>query len=255
VGRRVGWRSLRRWRRGLDHRRPDPYGSLSSRGSLWKRLPSPNRVVPRKRDGPVAADHSSRRATAIRWRAARVAGGMPPTSPISSANTSLAASKRGVTRNAKARWEKVYQLLVPVVRPFRGSTAAQPRTSPTPAMHSAPGDPRDQGPVAASLSLLPTSAVPSIGFRVAPCDQLSRRAELRRAISSVVRGLPMARPALAARYAEGAARHQVALVCFRGNDVDSLAVMRMHRKRKTKTGWQTCRNSHPITAAWRSPHN
>ena len=40
-----------------------------------------------------------------------------------------------MTRNAKARWENVCQLIVPVVRPFRGRTTTQPRRPPTSAMH------------------------------------------------------------------------------------------------------------------------
>jgi hypothetical protein len=65
--------------------------------------------------------------------------------------------------------------------------------------------------------------------------QSAARASPRHAISGP--GPAMARPALAARWAAGTARHQAALVWCRGNDVDSIAVMRMHRKRKTITGW------------------
>jgi len=40
-----------------------------------------------------------------------------------------------VTLKAKARCEKVCQLMVPVVRPFSGRTTMQPRRPPTSAMH------------------------------------------------------------------------------------------------------------------------
>src|SRR3972149_4004398 len=90
------------------------------------------------RDSRTAgAPQSSRNATAMRWRAARIAGGTPPTSPITSANASPETSKSGVTRNANARWEKVCQFMAPVVRPFRGKTATQPSRPPTKARHNA----------------------------------------------------------------------------------------------------------------------
>ena len=47
-----------------------------------------------------------------RWRAARKAGGSPPSSPMSSANRIPVPSRAGVTRNAKATCENVLKLSV-----------------------------------------------------------------------------------------------------------------------------------------------
>src|SRR5712671_4725199 len=47
--------------------------------------------------------HSARNATDTGCRAARIAGGTPPTSPMNRANAIPARSKSGVTRNANAR--------------------------------------------------------------------------------------------------------------------------------------------------------
>ena len=83
-----------------------------------------------------AHDHSSRSVTAIRARAARIAGGTPPTRPINSAKATPETSSGGVIRNANARCENVCQFMVPVVSPFSGSTTAQPSRPPTRAMQS-----------------------------------------------------------------------------------------------------------------------
>ncbi len=62
----------------------------------------------------------------MRARAARIAGGTPPTTPMRSAKTRTQAISHGVMRNAKARWENICQFMVPVVRPLSGRTTTQP---------------------------------------------------------------------------------------------------------------------------------
>src|SRR5882724_7816939 len=79
----------------------------------------------------VQANHKSRRACATGRLAARMAGGMPPRTPIAKAKTTPMMSKTGVILKAKARWENVCQFMAPVVRPLRGSTARQPTRPPT----------------------------------------------------------------------------------------------------------------------------
>ena len=56
---------------------------------------------------------------------------------MTSAKIKPVTRSSGVTRNAKARWEKVCKFIAPVVRPFSGSTARQPSAPPTNAMQSA----------------------------------------------------------------------------------------------------------------------
>src|SRR5438552_7108618 len=85
----------------------------------------------------AAKGHNARRAAARGRRAARIAGGTPPRSPIASANTIPPASNDGVMRNAKARWENVCQFIAPVVSPFKGSTAIQPSNPTTREINSA----------------------------------------------------------------------------------------------------------------------
>src|SRR5437762_2724694 len=113
-----------------DDRSPPDVPAPSVRYSA-KRISMAQRIARRH------AAHSSRSVTAMRARAARTAGGTPPTSPISSANPTPHVMSMGVMRNAKARCENVCQLSVPVVYPLSGSTTMQPRIPPTSAMHSA----------------------------------------------------------------------------------------------------------------------
>ncbi len=66
---------------------------------------STNRA-PKTHNGKLKADgsnHSARRAAATGRRAARMAGGTPPTTPISRAKRRPERSKTGVTRKANAR--------------------------------------------------------------------------------------------------------------------------------------------------------
>src|SRR6267143_5339005 len=81
--------------------------------------------------GEVRADYRSRRAWATGRLAARMAGGMPPRTPIAKAKTTPMINRTGVILKAKARWENVCQFMAPVVRPLRGSTARQPTRPPT----------------------------------------------------------------------------------------------------------------------------
>ncbi len=92
---------------------------------------------------PGLGVYRPRSAAATGRRAARTAGGTPPIRPIRSAKMIPWASSAGVIRKAKARWEKVCQLIVPVVNPFIGSTARHPKRPPRPGDEQRFGDERD----------------------------------------------------------------------------------------------------------------
>src|SRR6266850_3213643 len=81
--------------------------------------------------GEVRADYKSRRAWATGRLAARMAGGMPPRTPIAKAKTTPMTRRTGVILKAKARWENVCQFIAPVVHPLSRSTARQPTRPPT----------------------------------------------------------------------------------------------------------------------------
>jgi len=63
--------------------------------------------------------YSSRSADAMGWRAARMAGSRPPTSPISVAQTMPWTSSRGVTANANVSWLKLCQFIVAAWNPLK----------------------------------------------------------------------------------------------------------------------------------------
>src|SRR5229473_8114258 len=94
------------------------------------------------RDGKRASSrrrtrYSSRNAEATGRLAARIAGGIPPRTPMIRAKTTPIQRRSKVILKAKAKLENVWKLMVLVVNPLRGQTARQPSTPPTKEINNA----------------------------------------------------------------------------------------------------------------------